>query len=227
MKAVCLLSSGIDSPVSAFVMARAGAEVILLHMDNRPYSDDRTIKSVTLIADKLREATGQDIPLYSAPHGPIQKAVKEAGAGPYQCVVCKHAMQLVAREFAKNMGAGAIIMGDSLGQVASQTLRNIASENMSVSFPVLRPLIGYDKLEIEAIAQEIGTYEISNMPVTECTALPKHVVTEANSEKTEKLYSEADLESLTTEAASAAVRISRAFFHLCDLFTDVRRERGA
>ena len=102
----------------------------------------------------------------------------------YQCVLCKHAMQWAAKTFCEAIGAKAIVMGDSLGQVASQTLDNINSENTGIGFLILRPLIGYDKLEIEAIAKEIGTYDISNLPAEGCTALPKKVIVMGKPEKT-------------------------------------------
>ena len=161
MKAVTLISGGIDSPVAAYVMAHAGADVVLLHMDNRPFADDMSIERVKQLAAQISKAVGREIPLYSASHGPTQDIIMHNADRAYQCVLCKHAMQATAREFCKRIGADAIIMGDSLGQVASQTLSNIAAEFVDIGFTILRPLIGLDKLEIEAIAKEIGTYEIS------------------------------------------------------------------
>ena len=174
MKAVCLMSGGIDSPVAAYVMSKVGADIILLHMDNRPYADDRPIERAKMLAARIREETGKDIPLYVAPHGASQKAIADNADSLYQCVLCKHAMQLTAKKLCQKLGASAIVMGDSLGQVASQTLLNIRSEVKGVDFTILRPLIGYDKQEIIEIAQKIGTFEISNMPATGCTALPKN-----------------------------------------------------
>ncbi|MDC7951479.1 tRNA 4-thiouridine(8) synthase ThiI [Methanomassiliicoccaceae archaeon COG_1] len=208
MRAVCLLSGGIDSPVAAYVMSEAGADIVLLHMDNRPYSGSSSVARVEEIASRLREVTGKELPLYSAPHGPAQEMFMETCDRSYQCVLCKHAMQLTAKHFCGRIGAGAIVMGDSLGQVASQTLRNIASENLAVGFTVLRPLIGYDKLEIKAIAERIGTYDISTLPASGCTALPRKVVTGASPDKAAALFEKSGVERLAERAADAAVRLS-------------------
>jgi thiamine biosynthesis protein ThiI len=98
-------------------------------------------------------------------------------------------------------------MGDSLGQVASQTLMNIRSEVTGVGIPIIRPLIGYDKLEIIEIAKRIGTYEISNMEARECTIVPKKVVTESDVKKSQELYEAIDSLALAEKAAEDAVRV--------------------
>lgn len=208
MKVVCLMSGGIDSPVAAYVMSRVGAEIVLLHMDNRPYADDRPLERAKMLAGRIREETGQEAPLFVAPHGASQKVISENADSLYQCVLCKHAMQLTAKKLCQSLGADAIVMGDSLGQVASQTLLNIRSEIKGVDFTILRPLIGYDKQEIIEIAERIGTFEISNMPAIGCTALPKKVVTEADIEKTQRFYDACDIEKLAETCAENAVRIS-------------------
>ncbi|MCQ2070163.1 MAG: 7-cyano-7-deazaguanine synthase [archaeon] len=204
MKVVCLMSGGIDSPVAAYVMNRIGAEVIILHMDNRPYADERPVENVKKIVEQLRKVTGKEFPLYMAPHGITQGKMAKQIDSMYQCVMCKHAMQLTAREFCKKVGATAIVMGDSLGQVASQTLMNIKSESRNVNFTILRPLIGYDKEEIIKIAEEIGTFDISNLPSTDCTILPKRVVTEADLKKCLEFYEKTDIETLAKECADNA-----------------------
>jgi thiamine biosynthesis protein ThiI len=208
MKVVCLISGGIDSPVAAYVMSRVGAEVILLHMDNRPFANDRIFERVKKLADRLRAVTGQEIPLYSAPHGPSQKIIHKTCDSHYQCVMCKRTMQRTARELSKQLGCEAIVMGDSLGQVASQTLHNIRFENSGLDFPVLRPLIGYDKLEIEAIAKEIGTYELSIAPALSCSIVPQKPITEAQPEKIAEFDLACGIEVLYAAALSNTVRIS-------------------
>ncbi len=208
MKAVCLMSGGIDSPVAAYIMSEAGADIILLHMDNRPYADDRPVERAKMLAQRIREETGKDFPLYIAPHGATQKAISDNSDRLYQCVLCKHAMQLTAKKLCQKLGAEAIVMGDSLGQVASQTLLNIRSEIKGVDFTILRPLIGYDKQEIIDIAQRIGTFDISNMPAVGCTALPKKVVTEADIAKTQQYYDACDIGKLAEISAEKAERVS-------------------
>lgn len=205
MKVVCLMSGGIDSPVAAYIMAKAGAEVILLHMDNRPYADDGPIERARRLAAQLRKETGQEMPLYFAPHGISQGKISEKIDKIYQCVMCKHAMMLTAKNLCAKLGAGAIVMGDSLGQVASQTLLNLRAENQDVRFPILRPLIGYDKLEIIDIAEKIGTFELSTLPAVGCTILPKKVVTESDMKTARTYYEETDIIGLAETCAANAV----------------------
>ena len=203
MKAVALMSSGIDSPVAAYLMNRAGAEVTLLHMDNSPYCDERTIKNVISLAEQLEKASGNRFPLYSAPHGPSQTAIRESCDRNYQCVMCKRAMHLTAYEFALRTGAEAIIMGDSLGQVASQTLKNLRAEKTGIKMPVLRPLIGLDKTEIMKTAREIGTFDISISPAAGCTILPSRVTTAAKPERIAEFG--IDLNALAKSSAEKAI----------------------
>lgn len=207
MRLVALLSGGIDSPVAAYTMSSAGADVVLLHMDNRPYSDDRSIEKVKLLAERLRNVTGKDIPLFVAAHGDNQTRIKEK-CGSYQCVICKRTMMFVAREFALKNGCSGIIMGDSLGQVASQTLRNIRSETTGLKFPVVRPLIGLDKLEIESIGKSIGTYEISIMPEPPCGVVPLRPITEAEPKKILELQSKLEFGNMVASSAGSAELIS-------------------
>ncbi|MCL1978752.1 MAG: tRNA 4-thiouridine(8) synthase ThiI, partial [Methanomassiliicoccaceae archaeon] len=121
MRLLALISGGIDSPVAVYLMDRAGAEITLLHMDNRPYADDRSVEKVAAIAERLREVTGSPLPLYSSPHGASQKKISETCDRNYQCVLCKRTMLRTAQELAERLGCGGIVNGDSLGQVASQT----------------------------------------------------------------------------------------------------------
>lgn len=207
MKLVSLLSGGIDSPVAAYMMAEVGAEITLLHMDNRPYAGDEIIEHVQRIAARLREVTGQEMPLYLAPHNVFQDAVTGGCDGNYRCVMCKRGMQRTAKAFAKKNGCGGIIMGDSLGQVASQTLKNIRSENLGLNFPVARPLIGYDKLEIEEIAKKIGTYDISIEHVSGCTLVPSGPITEADLFKVIKFDEAIGMNALAEKIAGETIRI--------------------
>ena len=208
MKLLALISGGIDSPVAAYLMDKAGAEITLLHMDNRPFADDKSVEKVKLLAERLREVTGSPFPLYSAPHGMSQEEISKTCDRNYQCVLCKRTMLRAAQEAAGRLGCGGIVMGDSLGQVASQTLRNLRYVSNGLIIPVVRPLIGYDKLEIEAVAKEIGTYEISIIHSDGCSIVPSKPVTEADMKKIEKFDSAADLNNLAFSAADGIKRLS-------------------
>ena len=204
MKLVALISGGIDSPVASYIMARRGADVILLHMDNGMYSSEKEIEKVKALAARLREVTGKEFPLFILDHEANQTLIKERCERPYQCVMCKRTMQFVAREFAKKNGCSGIIMGDSLGQVASQTLRNIRAEGSGLDFPIVRPLIGMDKTEIIDIAKEIGTYEISIIQSGGCGVVPQKPITEARIEKVEELQSKLDYNRMITDCVDSA-----------------------
>ena len=207
MKFVTLLSGGIDSPVAAYLMANVGADVILLHMDNGEYGDPKEIDKVKKLAARLSEMTGKELPLYIAAHGPNQEAIKKNCEYSYQCVMCKRVMQNVAKRFAQMQGCDGIIMGESLGQVASQTLRNIKAEQCDVDFPIVRPLIGLDKEEIIDIAKRIGTFDISIIQTGGCKVVPMKPVTEATIDKVLANEAKLDFEKLVAESADNAVRV--------------------
>lgn len=209
MKLVALLSGGIDSPVAACLMAKRGAELVLLHMDNRPFSGELGVRKAVLLAEALRREAGQEMPLYMAPHGENQAINKERCQSSYQCVLCKRLMLRTAQAVARKVGASGIVMGDSLGQVASQTLNNIRAEQHGLELPVLRPLIGLDKLEIERLAKEMGTYEISIMSDggKDCTAVPSRVITNASVKDILDEEAKVDLGAMAIRSAEMARRI--------------------
>ncbi|MCG7844012.1 MAG: tRNA 4-thiouridine(8) synthase ThiI, partial [Methanomassiliicoccales archaeon] len=138
-----------------------------------------------------------------------QAVNKEKCQSSYQCVLCKRLMLRTAQAVARQVGAKGIIMGDSLGQVASQTLNNIRAEQYGLEMPVLRPLIGLDKLEIERLAKMIGTYEISILSngEKECTAVPSRVITNATVSDILAEEAKVDLESMARRTAEMAKKI--------------------
>ena len=169
---VVLLSAGIDSPVAAHLLAESGAHVTLLHMDTRPFTDDRTMENVRSLVEKLREFH-PEIEAYSAQFGEMEKAIAQNANPRYQCILCKRNMYRAAARFAGDIGADAIATGESLGQVASQTLSNLKGEDDAVDIPVHRPLIGLDKNDVIDIARDIGTYDLSIQPAVCCMLTPK------------------------------------------------------
>ena len=208
MRLLALISGGIDSPVAAYLMDKAGADITLLHMDNRPFADDLSIEKVMSLADRLRSVTGSPFPLYFAPHGISQEKISKTCDSNYQCVLCKRTMLRTAQELAGRLDCGGIVMGDSLGQVASQTLKNIRYVSRGLNIPVVRPLIGYDKIEIEAIAKEIGTYNISIIRSVGCSVVPSKPITEADLKRIEKYDLSSNLNELVSNAADGTVRLS-------------------
>ncbi len=157
----------------------------------------------------LRQASGQDMPAMSAPHGRNQAINANSCRRPYQCVLCKRLMLKVAKEIAIRNGAEAIVTGESLGQVASQTLLNLRAEESGLEFPVLRPLIGLDKLEIEGIAKRIGTYEISIQSDggPSCLILPERVITDAVPENVLAEEAKVDISEMVRFAADNVVEL--------------------
>lgn len=204
MKLTALISGGIDSPVAAYLMCRAGADVTLLHMDNSPHSDATELKKVSMLAERLREVTGQPLPLYSAPHGENQSLISKKCTKNFQCVICKRLMMWVAKGFSEKIGAEAIVMGDSLGQVASQTLRNMRGEERNLEFPVLRPLIGLDKEEIIGISKKIGTFDISIMESSGCALVPDKPAIDASPNTIDAQISKLNFQEMVNRSVAAA-----------------------
>jgi len=204
MRAVCLLSGGIDSPVAAYMLAERGAEVVLLHMDNRPYTNETGNEKVVRLREQLESVVGRRMRLFVAPHGPNQEIFAKQCSSPYQCVLCKRTMLHVAKELALRIEGEAIATGESLGQVASQTLHNLKVESHELSFPVLRPLIGLDKIEIEALAKRIGTYEISIGIPSPCTIVPRHPITMCKLDDLLSQQAKVDFQDMVRTAASQA-----------------------
>lgn len=196
MKLIGLMSGGIDSPVAVYLMLKKGADVTVLHMDNRPFTDDKEVNKAKELVKQLEKAAGRRIEMFMAGHGENQLSFARDAKRNLGCVLCRRAMLRTAEKLAEREGAQGIVTGESLGQVASQTLRNISVEEQAVSIPILRPLIGMDKVEIERIAKEIGTYEISISPGVCCTMVPDKPSTYANLERVLEEEAKLDMETL-------------------------------
>ena len=169
-KVVCLLSSGIDSPVALWRMARRGATCVAVHFSGRPQTSSTSEYLVDDIAHVI-ERFGGIARLYVVPFGDYQREIALAAPPALRIVLYRRLMMRVAERIARKEGAKALVTGESLGQVASQTLDNLTATSDAVSMQIFRPLIGFDKLEIIADAQKLGTFEISSSPAPDCCTL--------------------------------------------------------
>ena len=179
MKFVSLISSGIDSPVATYILSKKAKELILLHADIRPFTDDREVDNFIKLAKHLKKIISCSMKIYLIKHGTSLLEFKQNCNNRYTCIFCKRMLLRYAEKIAEKEGADAIIMGDSLGQVASQTLQNISTIENSINIPVLRPLIGLDKDDVVKIAKEIKTYNLSILPSSGCDAVPNKPSTKA------------------------------------------------
>ena len=200
MKLISLLSGGIDSPVASYLMMKKGVDVVFVHMDNRPFIDDRPLEKVKKLVATLNKKTKKNAKLYLIPHGKSQSVVVKKAKRKLTCLICRKIMLEVAIKIAKKEKAAGIITGESLGQVASQTLDNIYVENMGISVPVFRPLIGFDKEETIKIAKEIGTYEISILPGQCCNLIPPYPETHGKIDEIKEAKRLVDVDMLVNDA---------------------------
>ncbi len=169
-KVVTLLSSGIDSPVATWMLARRGAVCVPVHFSGRPQTADTSEYLCQDIVEALAPA-GAIGRMYVVPFGDCQREISLACPGPLRVIMYRRMMFVVAECIARIENAKALVTGESLGQVASQTLENIIATNEVVDLPVFRPLIGSDKQEIIERAKEIGTFEISTQTAPDCCTL--------------------------------------------------------
>ncbi|CAD5244637.1 tRNA uracil 4-sulfurtransferase ThiI [Thermococcus camini] len=187
-KVVALLSGGIDSPVAAFLMMKRGVEVIPVHI----YMGEKTLEKVRRIWNQLKKynygGKGELIVVKPKERERIIEKLREMKKEKYTCVFCKYMMVKHADRVAREFGAKGIVMGDSLGQVASQTLENMYIVSQATDLPIYRPLIGMDKEEIVSIAKKIGTFELSTLPEDEIPFIPKHPVIRGSWEEFRKIY---------------------------------------
>ncbi len=193
-KLVLLISPGIDSPVAGYMMLKRGAKLVALHLKHSEESE----KKVGEIVKVLEQYTPKGIDLVVYEHKDllesISKKLASIGRERWTCVFCKYTMLQIAGELARKHRALGIVTGDSLGQVASQTLENMYIETSATEFPVYRPLIGMDKMEIESIAKKIGTYDVFlSMGEEKCPFKPRYVVVQGNFREFEKIRKELSL----------------------------------
>jgi len=174
-KSTILLSGGIDSPVAGFMIAKRGVELEAVHFHSHPYTSDRAKEKVIDLAKQMSKYCGK-IRLHVVPFTKIQLDIIEKCPENYLTVIMRRLMMRIAEKISNREGSAALITGESIGQVASQTMESLVCTDNAVSVPVFRPCIGMDKEEIVAISKKIGTYETSILPYEDCCTIfvPKH-----------------------------------------------------
>lgn len=200
-EALLLLSGGIDSPVAAYMMAKRGLRVDAIHFQSPPYTSERALMKVETLCEKLTEYCG-DIRFYCVPFTEIQEALRDHCDGDYFTVIMRRLMLNIANNICRKKHYGALITGESVGQVASQTLAAIRCTDKAADFPVLRPLVGMDKKEIVEIARKIDTFETSILPYEDCCTVftPKHPKTKPRLSDVEAEEAKFDFEPLIRKA---------------------------
>ena len=176
-KALLLLSGGIDSPVAGFMMAKRGVEVEAAHFYSYPYTNERSKDKVIKLAEILAGYFGK-ITLHVVPFTDVQLAIRDSCHAEFSTIVTRRAMMAISDLIADESSSQALITGESMGQVASQTIMALAATDCASARPVFRPLIGMDKTEIIGYARRIGTYDTSILPYEDCCTVftPKHPV---------------------------------------------------
>ena len=192
-----LISGGFDSPVAAYRMMQRGCRVNFVHFHSAPYQDKTSQDKVRELVKLLTRHEFQSR-LYMVPFGEIQRQIVAAVARPLRVVLYRRMMLRIAEHIARKEKARALVTGESLGQVASQTLENMTVIQQAVTLPILRPLVGMDKQEIVDQARRIGTFETSSIPDQDCCQLfvPKHPATKARFDEVEADEAKLDINDL-------------------------------
>ena len=199
--AVTLLSGGIDSPVSSYMIAKRGVRLIPLHFFSFPYTSEQAKEKVIELGNMLTEYCGR-MTLEIAPFTHIQEEIRDKCPEEYFTLIMRRFMMRIAQRVAHDTGAKAIVTGENLGQVASQTMEAMAATQAVIDLPVLQPLIGMDKEEIITIARKIGTFDTSILPYEDCCTVftPKHPRTRPKLSEVERAESVLDIDALVDEA---------------------------
>ena len=200
-KVLVMLSGGIDSPVAAWQMIKRGAKAVFVHFYSYPYTDKASLEKVIELAQILAVPNYRST-VYLVPFAELQQIIVAATPSPFRVLLYRRMMTRIAQRVATMENAEALVTGESLGQVASQTLTNLRSIEAIADIPVLRPLIGEDKAEIIEKAQRIGTFDVSIRPHQDCCSLfvPKHPATRASVTDLADAESGLDVDTLVEEA---------------------------
>lgn len=199
--AVTLLSGGIDSPVSSYMIAKRGVRLVPVHFFSFPYTSELAKEKVLSLAKELTAYTGR-MTLQIVPFTHIQEEIRRACPEEYFTLIMRRFMMRIAEAIARKANAGALVTGESLGQVASQTMLALGVTEDVTSLPVLRPLIGMDKVEIIRMSREIGVFDTSILPYEDCCTVftPRHPATRPRLEDVRQAEAALDVESLVQKA---------------------------
>ena len=208
-RVVSLLSGGIDSPVSTYLAAKRGVQIIPVHFFSFPYTSQQAKEKVIELAEILTKYTGRMM-VEVVPFTHIQEEIRDKCPEEYFTVIMRRFMMRISRRIAEMNGCAAMVTGENLGQVASQTLEAMAATEACAGMPVLRPLICFDKKEIVAIARKIGTFDTSILPYEDCCTVftPKHPRTKPRIEDVEKAEADLDVDALVDEAVHGIERVT-------------------
>ena len=206
--AVTLLSGGIDSPVSSYMIAKRGVRLIPVHFFSFPYTSEAAKEKVVELARLLTEYCGR-MTLEVVPFTHIQEEIRDKCPEEYFTLIMRRFMMRIAERIAEANGAKAIVTGENLGQVASQTMEAMASSQAVVKLPTLQPLVGMDKEEIVQMARRIGTFDTSILPYEDCCTVftPRHPRTRPKLSEVEAVETALDVEALVNEALAGTERI--------------------
>jgi thiamine biosynthesis protein ThiI len=207
-KAVYLVSGGTDSPVAAYLGICSGWKPVFVYFDNAPFTGADTKERALRTIERVTRVTGVKGETIIVPHGRDLEVIVGRCKRNFSCLLCKRMMYRKAERIADQHGCGVIVTGEILGEQASQTLRNLILDSTVVRTPILRPLLGMNKLEVEGIAKEIGTFEISTSRAQPCSATAVKARTRAKPEELEREEGKIPVEELLEEGVRGAVRIS-------------------
>ena len=205
---VTLLSGGIDSPVSTYMIAKRGVRLIPVHFFSFPYTSEQAKQKVIELAELLTAYCGR-MTIEVVPFTRIQEEIRDKCPEEYFTLIMRRFMMRIAEKIANANGAKAIVTGENLGQVASQTMEAMASTQAVTELPVLQPLIGMDKEEIVRLARKIGTFDTSILPYEDCCTVftPKHPKTKPKLHEVAEVEAALDIEALVEEAYAGIERI--------------------
>ena len=210
-RAVTLLSGGIDSPVSSYMIAKRGVHLIPVHFFSFPYTSEAAKEKVLTLAEKLTAYCGK-LMVEIVPFTRIQEEIRDKCPEEYFTIIMRRFMMRIAQRIAQDNGCDAIVTGENLGQVASQTMSAMAVTEAVTDLPVLRPLIGFDKAEIVSLARKIDTFETSILPYEDCCTVftPRHPKLKPSIAECEEIERSLDMEELIEDAVRNIERIRLA-----------------